>query len=277
MTDRTIIAAGQYDDTRVYLISTDGIKNQIDLYDGQSKSNLTSWTGIEISGACFNQGVFALTTLDSLVYVVEDGKVRDIGLDGYLLNTISILDKENLVGAGNKGRLYQINLINSSIKEDRLSTYGFSKPGRDFIGSAFSEKGHLFFGKKRLLIEVENGLMKDIGGITSGEEFYFSCIAQDHSIWVAGLRGPKAVLANYSDGAGYIYDAPTESHRAPVISMFDNSLLIGCQKIFVGRPDKWTMIHDFGENTLISMVVLPSKPKTLFCIGYTGKIDQISI
>lgn len=277
MKDRTIIAAGKYDDDRIYLISTDGSKNQIDLYDGERTSLLITWNGAEISGSSFFQRTFALTTFDSLIYIVENDKVRDMKLDGYYLNTISFLDSDNLVGAGNKGRLYRLNLAASNIAEEKLSAYGVSKPGRDFIGSSISEKGNLFFGKKRLLIEIQNGSVKDIGCISSGEEFYFSTAENNSEIWVAGLKGPKAVLANYSNGASYVYDAPTENQRAPVISMLGSNLLVGSQNIFIGKPDNWTKIHDFGENTLISMISLPSKPKTVFCIGYTGKIDQIAV
>jgi hypothetical protein len=277
MTDRTIISAGKYDDDRIYLISTDGTKNQIDLYDGESNSLLISWSGVEVSSSCFHQGTFALTTFDSLIYIIENDKIREMNLDGYYLNTISFQDKKNLLGAGNKGRLYRLNLTASSIMEEKLSSFGVSKPGRDFISSSYSEKGNLFFGKKRLLIEIKNKTIKDIGCISSGEEFYFSATERHDDIWVAGLKGPKALLVNYSNGASYVYDAPTENQRAPIILILNNKLLVGNQKIFSGKPDNWTLIHDFGENTLISMIVLPSKPNKVFCIGYTGKIDQINI
>lgn len=271
----TIIATGRYDDKRIYLLSTNGNRNQIELYDGEKKTSLISWIGAEVSGGTFYKGVFACTTNESLLYVVENREVRKISLKPYLLNAVGFTDEQTLVGAGNKGRIYSIKLTSETIVEEKLSKYGVSKPGRDFISVVGVEHEKLLLGKKQLLIELRDGCVRDIGASASGEAFYFSAVRGNGSVWVAGLGGPKPILVHYKNDTVTVYDSPTKTQRAPVIKLYRDNLIVGSRNIFLGTPSNWTQIHDFGEDTLIDIVSLPKNPQELFCIGYTGKIDKL--
>ena len=73
------------------------------------------------------------------------------------------------------------------------------------------------------------------------------------------------------------YDTPTAKHSAPILFFYDNQLVIGYDKVFMVQPGSWQVILDFGEPSIIAILRLQNIPDKLICIGYTGKIEMVTI
>lgn len=276
-----VIAAGQYDSERAFLFETSGRTHTIRLVGKSYNEKIFSWNGNRLSDGCYRNNIFVASTFDATnpyIYVIENDSVRKVFTGGSIITSIRFCADSTLIAVGDRGgRVYYIDLLTENVTKKKLSDLGLEKPGRKLWRVNVKNNGYIICGAKQLCLDFDGDKVNNIGDFDFTEHIFDYAIQLEQEVWVSGLFQTYGMLFKLKSGILSNYDVPTDKKYAPLITEHNSKLILAKKSVFYGLPGDWKKIHDFGEPTLIELVALPNIENELLCVGYTGKLEWITL
>lgn len=278
---KKVIAAGQYDNQRAFLFETREKTNLVRLIGKNFDEVFFTWRGTELTDGCYRNNIFVASTNEvkkPYIYVIENKSVRKIFTNGRLLTSVRFCADSRLVAVGDRGgRIYYIDLHTDKVTEEKLSDFGVEKPGRKLRRVNIKKNGYIICGVKQLCLDFHSHYMTNVGDFDFSEQTFEYAIQFKQEIWVSGLFQTYAVLFQLAQESIVTYEVPTDKNYAPLIIQHNSKLILAKEAIFYGIPGNWEKIHDFGEPTIIELVILNDIPNEVLCVGYTGTLEWITL